>query len=75
VELEVSFGNKIRNSNSVYLKSTNSCSLEFDIEGKDKKNHVISSSDAMATMDSALILKGAAGDATTKDDLALITKA
>jgi hypothetical protein len=74
-ELEVSFCNKIRNSNSAYLKSANSCSLEFDIEGKDNKKHVIASADAMATMDSTLILKGVAGDATTKEELALIAKA
>jgi hypothetical protein len=74
-ELEVSFCNKIRNSNSAYLKSANSCTLEFDIEGKDNKKHVIPSADAMATMDSTLILKGVAGDATTKEELALIAKA
>ncbi|KAG7341632.1 hypothetical protein IV203_023585 [Nitzschia inconspicua] len=73
-ELEVSFCNKIRNSNSAYLKSANACSLEFDIEGKNKK-HTIPAADAMATMDSTLILKGVAGDATTKEELALIAKA
>jgi hypothetical protein len=72
-ELEVSFCNKIRNSNSAYLKSANACSLEFNTE--DNKKHTIPSADAMATMDSTLILKGVAGDATSKEELALIAKA
>jgi hypothetical protein len=72
-ELEVSFCNKIRNSNSAYLKSASACSLEFD--GNSNKKHTIPSAEQMATMDSTLILKGVAGDATTKDELALIAKA
>jgi hypothetical protein len=74
-ELEVSFCNKIRASDSEYLKSATSCSLEFEGEEKKAKKHTMTASEPVATLDSTLILKGVAGDATTKDELALIAKA
>jgi hypothetical protein len=76
-ELEVSFCNKIRSSSSSYLKGVNACSIEFDIEGgkKHTSENITPASDALAVLDNTLILKGVTGDATTKEELALIAKA
>jgi hypothetical protein len=75
-ELEVSFCNKILSSPSANLKSVTQCSIEFVIE--DKKQHIkkaVPASDHLATLDTTLILKGVVGDASTKDELAIIAKA
>jgi len=79
-ELEVNFCNKIRSAEgSKYLNSAKSCSIKFDTENKNNKtNHVKSTSASnnnVATIDSTLILKGVNGDATSKDELAIIAKA
>jgi hypothetical protein len=78
--LEVNFCNKIRSAQgSKYLNSAKSCSIKFDTDAADKKQtkHVESSynNNRVATIDSTLILKGVTGDATSKDELAIIAKA
>jgi hypothetical protein len=74
-ELEVSFCNKILSSSSANLKSVNQCSIEFDIEPKNHIKKEVPVFDALATIDTTLILKGVAGDATDEEELALIAKA
>ena len=73
-ELEVNFCNKIQSAGSKYLNSAKSCSIKFDADAEQvalKAN----ASNNVATIDSTLILKGVAGDATSKEDLAIIAKA
>jgi hypothetical protein len=76
-ELEVNFCNKIKSAQgSKYLKSTKSCSIKFDNTDNNAKQVAnAASSNNVATIDSTLILKGVAGDATSKDELAIIANA
>ena len=74
-ELEVSFCNKIMNSDSEYLKAATSCSLDFEGEEKKAKKHALASAEPAATLDSTLVLKGVQAGDVTKDELALIAKA
>ena len=76
-ELEVNFCNKIQSAGSKYLNSAKSCSIKFDADAKDTQQVALKSnaSNNVATIDSTLILKGVAGDATSKEDLAIIAKA
>lgn len=76
-ELEVNFCNKIKSAQgSKYLKSTKSCSIKFDNTDSNAKQVAnAASSNNVATIDSTLILKGVAGDATSKDELAIIANA
>ena len=78
-ELEVNFCNKIQGAHeSKYLNSAKSCSIKFDTTpaNNDNSKHVASNaSNNVATIDSTLILKGVTGDATSKDELAIIAKA
>ena len=74
-ELEVNFCNKILSSASANLKSVTQCSIEFDVQDKKENKKAAPASDALATIDTTLILKGVAGDATNKDELALVAKA
>jgi len=77
--LEVNFCNKIRSAQgSKYLNSAKSCSIKFDTDADKKQiKHAGSSSNnnQVATIDSTLILKGVTGDATSKEELAVIAKA
>jgi len=78
--LEVNFCNKIRSAQgSKYLNSAKSCSIKFNTDANKKHTkHVKSSpnnSNQVATIDSTLILKGVTGDATSKEELAVIAKA
>jgi hypothetical protein len=74
-ELEVNFCNKIKSAGSKYLNSTKSCSIKFDADAKNTNQVDLNASNNVATIDSTLILKGVAGDATSKEDLAIIAKA
>jgi hypothetical protein len=76
-ELEVNFCNKIESAGSKYLNSAKSCSIKFDADTKNTQQVALKSnaSNNVATIDSTLILKGVAGDATSKEDLAIIAKA
>ena len=73
-ELEVDFCNKIQSAGSKYLNSAKSCSIKFDADAEQvalKSN----ASNNVAKIGNTLILKGVAGDATSKEDLAIIAKA
>jgi hypothetical protein len=77
-ELEVNFCNKIKSAQgSKYLNSAKSCSIKFDADAKNTQQVAsnASASNNVATIDSTLILKGVAGDATSKEELAIIAKA
>ena len=76
-ELEVNFCNKIESAGSKYLNSAKSCSIKFDADAKNTQQVALKSnaSNNVATIDNTIILKGVAGDATSKEDLAIIAKA
>jgi hypothetical protein len=77
-ELEVNFCNKIKSAQgSKYLNSAKSCSIKFDADAKNTQQVAskLNAFNTVATIDSTLILKGVAGDATSKEDLAIIAKA
>jgi len=76
-ELEVNFCNKIRGAQgSKYLNSAKSCAIKFDTQvDNSSKNIASNASNNVATIDSTLILKGVTGDATSKNELAIIAKA
>lgn len=74
-ELEVAFCNKIRSSESEYLKSTNHCSIQFEQSNSGSKHHAPAATTIAATIDTTLLLKGVAGDDATQEDLAVIAKA